>query len=194
MSASVRSRVGLAGLMALAFLSFATPAAATSCIEPLPIDQAIDEARTVFVGTVTQSEYDGLLAVFTVEEVWKGEVGATVMVTGGPSPDDLGEEPESSDGTIVAPLPYRHFEVGGTYLVLPWGVEDDVYIDDGCSATLVYDSSLDEYRPESAQPPVDDADTVLTARIALGAVALASAGAFLIARFRRRQASSDVAG
>lgn len=188
MAASLRLRVGLTSLMALALLSLGTSASGTSCAEPLPLDQAIDDAGTVFVGTVIQLEYDGQLAVFSVEEVWKGEVGATVMASGGPSPADLGEA-ETTDGTIV-PRIDRRFEVGSTYLVVPWGVEEGIYLDDGCSATQLFDSALDQYRPESAHPPtgpgIESGQSLVVARVALAVIAALGAGAWLISRARQR--------
>ncbi|MGH8944536.1 MAG: hypothetical protein ACRDVL_00100 [Acidimicrobiia bacterium] len=190
MAPTLSRRVESLALLVLVLLVMAAPAAGASCVDPLPIDKALAEAETVFVGTVSDLEHDGRLADFMVEEVWKGEVAARVLVSGGPA---LSELDAIGPGETIVTSVDRHFEVGVRYLVVPWGVDQGVYMDNSCSVTQVYDSSLDEYRPESAQPPVDDTDTVLTARVALGAVAAASAGGFLIARSRRRRASLGVA-
>jgi hypothetical protein len=179
--------------LATVTLLMAAPATGASCAEPVPLDQALAEAETVFVGTVSELQHEGRLARFVVDEVWKGEVPATVLVSGGPPPSQL--EGSGPGETIVTSVD-RHFEVGMRYLVVPFWVDQGVYIDSGCSVTQVYDSSLAQYRPESAHPPVEAGidDAVLTARVALGVIAVVAAAALLIARSRRGQASPGVVG
>jgi hypothetical protein len=189
MALTVRSRIGSPALLTLALLVMAAPAAGASCAEPMPLDLAFAETETAFVGTVSELKHDGRLASFVIEEVWKGEVPATVLVSGGPTLSEL--EGTGLGGTIVTSVD-RRFEKGMRYLVVPFGVDQGVYMDNACSVTQAYDSSLDEYRPESANPPVEVGtdDAMLTARVALGVLAVVTAAALVIARSRRGQAWS----
>lgn len=62
------------------------PAAACSCVEPPPPRAAVEQTGSVFAGTVvaaqrTSRDADAtLIATFEVDDVWKGEVLATVDV------------------------------------------------------------------------------------------------------------------
>ncbi len=181
----------LVSLLALAlgavFLS--APAAGASCAPPIPLEEAMEQAPVVFVGTVTKVEHDGRLATFTVGEVWKGDVEARVLVSGGPTPSDLDG---LGFGESVVTSVDRNFEEGATYLVVPFGTEKGVYMDNSCSATQVYDSNLDEFRPANAYTPVDpgpDGD-VMIARIAVGVVVLVAGGAVAVSVMRRRASVS----
>lgn len=190
---TVRNRFGSLVILGLAFLVMAAPAVGASCAEPVPLDQALAEAETVFVGTVNELKHDGRLAGFVVEEVWKGEVPATALVSGGPTLSEL--EGTGLGGTIVTSVD-RPFEQGVTYLVVPFGVDQGVYMDNACSVTQAYDSSLDQYRPDSAHTPVEVGTdgAVLTARVALGVLAVMTAAGLVIARWRRGHAWSGGAG
>lgn len=182
-------RIGPMALLALGFVMMAAPAAGASCAEPLPLDEALAGAEIVFVGTVSDVQHDGRLAGFVVDEVWKGEVAAKVLVSGGPSPADL----EATDfGETIVTSVDRNFERGERYLVVPFGVEEGVYMDNACSVTQIYDPGLDDFRPASAHAPVEAGSDggVLTARIALGALVVIGAGALVVARSRRREATA----
>lgn len=185
---TLTSRVGIALIGVLAFVLAAIPASAASCAEPLSLDQALDASGIVFVGMVDDVEYDGRLAFFEVEEVWKGDVEGRVVVSGGPSLSEL-EQAESDGQTIVTSID-RTFTQGEVYLVVPFGLHEGIYMDNGCSATRPYDDSLREFRPVSAHPPLpaskDISEDVVVARIALGALVIGAAVGGVVSVVRRR--------
>jgi hypothetical protein len=118
----------------------AAPTARADCAAPPPLEEAIASARVAFVGTVTGLGNDARTATFRVAEVWKGSVGETVVVRGGPPGN-----PTSVD---------RFFEPGIEYLVVPYGASGDVLEDNSCSSTLPYTSELDRFRPAAASTPI----------------------------------------
>lgn len=110
----------------------------------MPVAEAIEAADLVFVGTVVTVAEQGRWATFEVGELWKGpRITATVEVRGGPA---IGR-------TSVD----RSYDVGTRYLVVAERVPDgDVasdygpgaeWIDDACSATQAYTTSVDRFRP-----------------------------------------------
>lgn len=159
MSCVIRRGVRLlpAAAFALVFV-FAGPAHA-SCAEPNPTDRAIDEAHTVFVGTVTDLQYDGLVATFRVEDVWKGDVAGTAVVSGGPTLSEL--EAAQAQGAGVATSVDRYYDRGQRYLVVSYARDGDALLDNDCSATQPLTSDLDRYRPASARGPVAAADPIV---------------------------------
>lgn len=184
------------GVTAAVALLLALPAgvAAASCAEPLPLGQAIDEAQFVFVGTVTGLEHEGRLATFAVDDVWKGAVGATAVVTGGPTPSDLAGA-QAQGQTIVTSVD-RNYEMGVRYLVLAHGTEQGVLLDNGCSQTQPYTDGLAEFRPAGAAPPPVDGGGSDVLPWALGAAAAVVAAGGLTAAalwFRRRRPTGTVA-
>ena len=182
----------LPALVASFMFAVAGPALA-SCAPPAPIDQALAEANTVFVGMVTALEHQGRVATFAVHEVWKGDIGAMVTVSGGPSPSEI--ERAAGEGLTVATSVDRTYVAGATYLVVSYAAEGEVLLDNGCSATQFYRAELDRHRPASAHSPFPSETTnslAFWAWPARGAVALGVmiATASLVTR-RVRGRSSD---
>jgi hypothetical protein len=150
--------------MALAILAAAAaalagaPTAQASCAPAPPLDQAIAQANVVFVGTVQSTEHDGLTANFRVEDVWKGEVGATAVVHGGPGIAAL--EDAARKGLGVATSVDRTYEMGTRYLVVSHGKADGVLLDNICSSTQPYKDDLASFRPAGAHPPAEGGSAV----------------------------------
>ncbi len=171
--------------LVLAILVLSGSPAGASCGPLVSIEEAIQDAPFVFVGTVVGLEHDGRLASFSVEEVWRGEVNSRVVVSGGPTPSDL--EGLGFGESMVTSVD-RHFEQGVKYLVVAYSVEDGVYMDNACSATEAFGPSAEDLRPVTAHPPIDvgtDSDVVV-ARIALALVAVTAASGLAFHRIRRR--------
>lgn len=186
MATSVGRRSGTLAALTLGTLLLSAPVAGASCAPPLTIQEAMEQAPVVFVGTVMTVEHDGRFASFSVDEVWKGDVDSSVVVSGGPTPSDL--EGRGFGESVVTSVD-RYYDRGATYLVVPFGIEEGVYMDNACSVTQVYDASLDALRPATAHPPTDAGpdNEVVIARIAVGVVVLGVTGA-LVANMRRRRA------
>jgi hypothetical protein len=128
------------------------PAASASCVVAPPLDQAIAQADVVFVGTVDATDHDGLTATFRVDEVWKGNVGETAVVHGGPGIAALEEAAQKGQG--VATSVDRTYTQGKRYLVLPYGKAGGVFLDNVCSSTQLFTDELVSFRPTTATPPL----------------------------------------
>lgn len=133
-------------------LAFSQPAAA-SCITLPPLGEALAAAPVAFVGTVVETRHDGRTATFEVEEVWKGSVGARVVVNGGPEIDAMGAAEVNGGG--VATSVDRAYETGVPYLVVPAGARGNVMTDNACSSTQPYTAALASHAPPGATPPAD---------------------------------------
>jgi hypothetical protein len=156
--------LGSAVLVAsLACALWTAPAASASCAPLPPLRESLDAAEVVFIGTVAGVDYDGRLARFRVEEVWKGEVGGSVLVNGGPSLEDL--EQAEREGLGIATSVDRTFELGVRYLVVPYDVSHDVLADSSCSATQPYASDLDRFRPAGGEASPAGVDQTLDAAV-----------------------------
>jgi hypothetical protein len=142
-------------LVALAAVTSA-PAAEASCIQAPPLRQAIDEADVVFVGTVLALDHDGRTATFRVEEIWKGTLGETVVVHGGPGFEAI--ESAAARGQGVASSVDRTYSAGKRYLVLPWGKSGGLLRDSICSSTQPYTDDMAGLRPATAHPPLAEGD------------------------------------
>ena len=131
-----RTAVALA-LLGAVLAGFDAPAGA-SCLPTPSIEESIQAADLVFVGTVVELNNRNRLATFTLEEIWKGDPGRPRLdVRGGPP----GGAASSVD---------RTFEIDTRYLV--FASQGELHWEDNaCSATRVYDESLDRYRPEFAR-------------------------------------------
>jgi hypothetical protein len=114
------------------------------CVAPPPIEKAVAGAEIVFVGTVTAVESAGRTASVNVEEVWRGDVPAEVVLN-----DDL-------DPDVISSVD-RTFDVGVRYLFLP-SAEDGRLIDTQCSSTVAWDDGLAAFRPAEAHQPVPGTD------------------------------------
>jgi hypothetical protein len=112
-----------------------------SCAMPVPIEQAIREADSVFVGTVTGLSNSDRWAIVAVQEVWAGpELGPVVEVRGGP---------EGNTATSVD----RSYTRGTRYLFLTY-VSDGSLSDNACSSTTEWQPALTNLRPSNARPPM----------------------------------------
>jgi len=129
------SVIGLAGAMLLV----PAPVLADCQLAP-PLDKAVIDAASVFVGTVSSVRSHGFSAEVDVREVWRGEIGGHVVVDGGLDPANPAEDD-------------RTFELGVTYVFLPTSV-DGRLVDSICSATVPWDEqSMGGLRPPEARAP-----------------------------------------
>ncbi len=123
-----------------------TRPAAASCAAPISITDALAHADIVVVGTVTATRSHDRIATVTVEETWKGAVGTTFEVFGGPDRDN---EATSVD---------RTYQVGQRYLLFASepaahgnaAIFGGRYEDNSCSTTQIWDPALAQYRPATA--------------------------------------------
>ncbi len=144
--------MGLVPVFVLGSLLLSITPAHAICAELPPLEQALDQAQTVFVGTVTDVQYRGRVATFEVEEVWKGDVGAVVVVNGsGASLSEL--DAAQAQGYELWVEDARRFNSGRRYLVVSHDREGAMLTDSMCSATRIFTSDLEQYRPESAAAP-----------------------------------------
>lgn len=158
--------------------------AAASCAAPPPLRQAIKEARTVFVGTVTGTSNSDRWAKVAVSEVWKGNVAPFVEVHGGPA-DPPG--PLQAGSSID-----RAYRDGATYLFVPTGGDGEVFVDDACSSTTRYGDRIERLRePDAASPRPFEAAPRRHGGSSVapwwGVAALAAAGGTVMLLRRRRR-------
>ncbi len=175
---SLRRTVLAVAFTATAGSALWVPGIALASCAPLPaIEQAIADAPAVFTGTVVALEGDDRLARVAVDEVWKGDVGATAVVRGA-------EQIEPGMFTSVD----RTYEKGARYLFVPRRMAGEQFADDGCTLTQLYTADLEAFRPADARviapPPGDGFDGLLVAAGILAAAATAAAG--LVAARKRR--------
>lgn len=147
----LRRGIGVVPTIVVGFWAMTATAASASCAETVSIEQALIQAPTIFVGTVSDIQFDGRVATFAVEDVWRGEVPATVVVTGGASLSAL--EAAQAQGQDLLTSVDRTYLVGERYLVASHGNEGAVLLDNACSVTQPYQADLDQYRPASAHAP-----------------------------------------
>jgi len=175
----VRAAASAALLVPLLF-TLAGPAVA-SCMMPPPIEQAIRDADSVFVGTVTSLSNNDRWATVAVEEVWKGpDLARIVEVRGGPA------------GNVMTSVD-RSFMAGTRYLFLPY-IADGALSDNACSSTAEFTADLVRLRPATAHPPIapapdpdtatpfDPASLLLPAALIVGAGVLVFGGALVLRR------------
>jgi hypothetical protein len=125
--------------LAAAVLLVPAPVLADCQLAP-PLDKAIIDAASVFVGTVSSTHSQGFSAEVDVREVWRGEIAGHVVVDGGLDP----AHPAEDD---------RRFEVGVTYLFLPASI-DGRLVDSICTATTPWvEEAMAGLRPPEALAP-----------------------------------------
>ncbi|MGI8607395.1 MAG: hypothetical protein ACR2L0_09660 [Gaiellaceae bacterium] len=184
----------------LASLALSQPAAA-SCMRPPPLDKALAAVPVVFVGTVVDTQHDGRTATFDVEEIWKGSVGARVVVNGGPSVAEM--ENAEAQGQVAATSVDRAYETGVRYLVVPFGASGNVLTDNACSSTQPYTAKLASHAPPGAAPPESATSALAPSSsndegaqpwqfvlVALGMAALLAVALAIARRSRRPRPSS----
>lgn len=123
--------------------------AAASCAPPPPMEQQIEEAQTVFVGTVRETADEGYHATVDVEEVWKrADLPPRVEVDGSPG---------GSDGTVTARSSVdRTFLTDTRYLFVLLDAEAP-FEDNACSGTSEWREEHARHRPADARKPVEGA-------------------------------------
>jgi hypothetical protein len=127
-------------LTALAVLG-APDVALADCAAPPPLEQAINAADIVFVGTVTSTANGNRWATVAVKEVWRGpDQPPIVLVKGGPG----GNTATSVD---------RSFETGATYLFTPFRDGDGSLSDNSCSSTTLMSEAVAPLRPALTRTP-----------------------------------------
>lgn len=118
--------------------------AAADCQPAGALEEVVPAAPIVFVGTVTAVV--GPAARFEVTEVWAGAIEGEVEVRGltdGDGPDAGFGQGFSEDD--------RHWEIGTTYLVVPYA-DGGTLRDNICTATTVWTDELAALRPAEVAP------------------------------------------
>ena len=125
----------VAGAMAAMF--FPSTAVASCAIAP-PMRQALEDAPAVIVGTVTAVLYEGRWASVSVGEVWKGDgIPSTVEVRSGVGRPNVMSTVD------------RIYEVGQSYLFVPYERDGDVLRDNACTRTMRFTAKAARFRPET---------------------------------------------
>jgi hypothetical protein len=135
----------LAGV-AVPLLGGSEPASA-SCAPPVGIADGIAQADLVVVGTVASARSGNRVATVHVEEVWKGDVGESFEVFGGPAAENALTSVD------------RKYEVGRRYLLFARepaahgnpAIFGGRYEDNDCSTTQAWTDTLLQYRPATAR-------------------------------------------
>jgi hypothetical protein len=137
---SLARAAGSAALLGLLLLMSAAPTLA-SCARPIPIEEAMQSADSVFVGTVTGLSNGERWATVAVDEVWRGpDLAPIVEVHGGPA----GNAATSID---------RRF-AGATRYLFVLSIADGALSDNACSATIEWEPDLAGLRPATARPRI----------------------------------------
>lgn len=162
-------RPAIFSVVAAALAALLLPTAASgSCMEPPPLKRHIEQAESVFVGTVVDLANDRRTAAVQVSEVWRGpDLPAAVTVHGGPDEPDMMTSVD------------RFYEGGTTYLFAA-SLVDGRLTDNSCSATRPWDETLDELRPADARPPVAGEPAAKETSLPGMPLALAAAAVLLI--------------
>jgi hypothetical protein len=118
------------------------PVVMADCQMPPAIEEAVETADIVFVGTVTQTSNRNSWASVEVEEVWKGpDQPAAVVVKGGPG----GNSATSVD---------RAFEPGLRYVFFPYVDPTLGLADNSCTSTTQWSTELEALRPADFRQPI----------------------------------------
>lgn len=156
--------------------------AAASCVQPKPLPEELNAARTVFVGTVVYTWDGDRRARVHVESIWRGAVlPAYVEVHGSPT-----------DGAFTATSVDRTYIAGQRYLFVLFG--DSLPLqDNSCTSTQPYTSALDSYAPPTATAPMNPTPLDPVANVAgpywpagLVALLLVAGGVAIFLFFKRR--------
>lgn len=122
---------------------------------PTGLGDAIANADLVVVGTVVSTRSHHRVATVHREELWKGRVGLTLEVFGGPA-----------DGHVATSVD-RTYRVGERYLLLVRApaargqppIFGGRYEDSQCSGTRPWTEALARYRPATATVTRDESAT-----------------------------------
>ena len=129
-------------LLATGAMLAAPGAALASCMAPPPLEEAVENAEIVFVGTVVETAERNTWASVKVEEIWKGpDQAASVVIKGGPG----GNAATSVD---------RTFEAGVKYIFFP-SVDPAVGLtDNSCTNTQPWAEAMVALRPGEPRAPI----------------------------------------
>ena len=126
----------------LSLVALAIPAPVAADCEPASsVEEALASTQVAFVGTVVFKP-QGPGAGLEVDEVWVGEVGATVEIHG------LGFNAEGQLGEDD-----RNWQLGARYLVIPYVGDGGLLRDHICTATTKWRAALADLRPADAHAP-----------------------------------------
>jgi hypothetical protein len=171
----VRRLSRFAAALALALAGVTVPLlggsepAGASCAPPVGIAAGIAQADVVVVGTVASARSGNRVATVRVEEVWKGDVGESFEVFGGPAAENALTSVD------------RKYEVGRRYLLFARepaahgnpAIFGGRYEDNDCSTTQPWTDTLIQYRPATARmvgkkvstaPPASTSPSAVAAR------------------------------
>jgi len=137
-------------LIALVLVGGGGPAGAQAdlgCAPDVGIDARIDQASTVFTGTVRTVANNGRTATIDVIRVWKGgDLPRRVQVTG----------TIATQSKVVTALD-RLYARDSTYLFLPTSGTQPRFAENRCSATRILTAELAAKAPEGGgSPPVGE--------------------------------------
>lgn len=129
-----------------------TPTAVqASCVMPPPMRRAIADAPTVFVGTVTETRFNDRWATVSIVEIWRGEnIPPSVEVRSG----------VGSSNTVTSVD--RFYDIGETYLFIPYERKGIMYRDNACTSTTVFTDRIARFRPATASSPSPSGPAVAT--------------------------------
>lgn len=154
-------------------------AAMASCAEFPPLDEHLEKAGVVFVGTIAGLEDDNRTALVDIEEVWRGgPLPARVTVHGATEPDDP---------TMMTSVD-RMYVNAASYLFAVTVDERGRLRDDACTATREWSDDLDTVRPATVTRPEPTGDEAggLPASVIGIAIVLLAIGAASVFAFRAR--------
>jgi hypothetical protein len=180
---SIRPSIA-ASAIALGILGFVTWPVAADCELMGAVEDVLPTAQVAFVGTVASVE--GPAAQFEVHEVWAGTIQPGVVVRGAldePGPDAGFGAGFSEDD--------RHWDVGTTYLVLPYA-DGGTLRDNVCTATVAWTDDLADLRPADAEiytgtdGPAATGSFSIPAPLIVAAAAVVGMGLVSLLAFRRR--------
>jgi hypothetical protein len=135
----IRLVLAFASALLLASGGLLAPGRVAADCQPVgSLAEALAGAPVAFVGTVVAADPSGPRAIFQVEEVWAGDLPATVEVRGISDGAGLGEDD-------------RTWQVGSRYLVIPYLADGGVLRDSICSGTAAWRDDLAKLRPPGAE-------------------------------------------
>lgn len=130
----------------------ASPAVASCAAPEGGIEEQLNAAEAVFVGTVVAALEDARFVEVAVEEVWRGEIDEVARVRGSP----VAGNPHAATSTD------RAYSTGRRYLFAVEG-RGSSFRDSICSPTRIWTAELARHRPvdtEGSGGPVSIADDI----------------------------------